>query len=436
MNRKILSKIIIGIIIFFSILGSAYVYLRSSGRDLLEQPRPQSKEMKSQKDQINTDKKIIVQTVKGEAYSDIGDRDISTFDPITKQVQLLLHGPYEAQGVFQKHLIVKNKETNKFFEYDIATKSLVMSNFPDEKHWSDQRYQFISLSKTFVGEERMLIVRYSYNTNTVGEGDSGAGLPTEKFIYSFANNSFTSAKSFIQKGAELLPESRSYDFFGISSDGNKMFFNKNLGLQGCVNVAVTDLIKESSWKMLEEETNVNQSSPIDCPWFNDSGTRLIYRSKKDDGTMLQLTSTEDPTSPIKSILLPKSLIMRLNDSENAFSQERTASWIDDNRVIISFDRGMALADFNNETVKEIYFDNTIDIGYTAWDFYNFSSDDGKYVALIDWDNSNPIPCSANSKRMCPGENSHSIRRVIVIDIESGEKITVGDNLMFVDWIKL
>lgn len=377
-------------------------------------------------EQINTTLKIVVQN------NNKDENEIFLLDPRTREIQSLFKGDYHVEGFFGGHLILRQKETTIFFEYNFETKKLVPFDFPARKKLSEKKYQSIYLSKLFVGQDKLFFGNYTYLQTDMG--DLKIDSSDDEFIYSFSDNNFVLATSFIQRGLKLLPEKKDYNFFGISSDQKNMFFVKQLGIRGCVNFVAVDLEEKSFWKLLEKETSYDDPKQMECPWINDSGTKIIYRITGEDGTLLQLASTESPSNFIKSILLPKSLIMRLNGSTNIFSGERSVSWLDDDSVVVSFDDGMAFVDFSNATIREIYFDETINGSYTNWDFYNFGTDGDRYVAFTDWDNDDPEPCSGRLGRMCPKGTANSINKLTIIDIFSGKKYNIGDNLSFIGWV--
>ncbi|MGW8184986.1 MAG: hypothetical protein ACWGHO_02650 [Candidatus Moraniibacteriota bacterium] len=378
-------------------------------------------------EQINTTLKIVVQN------NNKDENEISLFDPKTREIQLLFKGNYHVEGFFGGHLILRQKETTIFFEYNFETKKLVPFDFPARKKLSEEKYQSIYLSKLFVGQDKLFFGNYTYLQTDMG--DLKIDSLDDEFIYSFSDNNFVLATSFIQRGLKLLPEKENYNFFGISSDQKNMFFVKQLGIRGCVNFVAVDLEEKSFWKLLEKETSYDDPKQMECPWINDSGTKIIYRITREDGTLLQLASTESPSNFIKSILLPKSLMTHLNGSTNIFSGERNVSWLDDDSVVVSFDDGMAFVDFSNATIREIYLDETINKSYTNWDFYNFETDGNRYVAFTDWDNDDSEPCSGRPDRMCPKGTANSINKLTIIDIFSGKKYNVGDNLSFIGWVR-
>ncbi|MGB4834286.1 MAG: hypothetical protein WBP40_04605 [Candidatus Moraniibacteriota bacterium] len=440
MDRRLITLIAnIGLVI--AIAGSVLVSFGMKRETVKERAKDAESKSESVADRkaFDTDKKIILQDSGAESDRDL--RKIYLFDPVSWQSELLFEGRYRVFGVFQNHLLVMSIQPAIFFEYDFVSRKLVQLNFPSEKHWSEEHYQSVWVSDMFVGKDRIYVTRMTIKSAEEFYGDAMAFHPYERFVYSFTDDSYTPLEPTEKKFSKILspnPKTQYNFLLGISADGNQALFSEVEGYFSTTNLAWVNLKDRSISRVLGDEYvgNSDKESVFGTASMNPSGTRIAYRIEREDGPHLELVTTDNISEPISSVLVPVSLVVRLNGDENTLGRERASAWIDDERVLISFDDGVALVDFSDSTVKEQYLDETIDTSYTNWDFYTFGSDGNRYLALTDWDTDSHKPCPARPKMMCPEEGSKSTQRTLLIDLQSKEQHVVGEHLNFTGWISV
>lgn len=374
----------------------------------------------------NTPKKLLIKEYDTTVNKEKG---VFLLDPATTSTVQLSNEPYEFQGYYGKNIVFKNTEDQQYYKYDLLTQWYTVLNFPVAKQDGDY-YEQVSVYNHSIGStDKLIVVVTNYNVNDEVNEMLGSrpARDIKRYAYDFLSDTYT-AYTFINDAEKLLPtkpKTPPYAFIGSDSTDTYAFFQMSGEGIGCSTITAVNLTTNTTQSV--EQNDSLQGADVGCLHVNADLNRGFYvLTDRAHGAIANVVSLDDISNPLSQVQL-NAPNQNTNSGAN-FYNFSSLEWLSGSKVALGSDHVMAVVDFDEHSMKDIYTDQQVGGSYMAWDRNTIKFNGDDTVAFVDYYSAKYVECAPGGTKKCPSHDKTDSRyRVILQNLsDNSQKIFLDD----------